>query len=237
MLCCTQCGPPDQGCCRYPQDVKGAEIEIQECGGTITAKNVRNLTIPLSPFITGRGVGGGARHGARRDRVAESYGYRSTFVSVQLIFGTRDHGVAEPLFKLQPSVTLPARPDAAPAAEEIAPEFESQMVRAMESLLNQAPPNDAGGWQRPRHESALAPKRTIASPSAASRSKQSARHMPLALAVQVTVGYVAGKMAAERPVLPMAGSIAERHDATATHDKIPVQKRILAYFFAAKLGR
>ena len=29
--------------------------EIQERGGTITAKNVRNLTIPLSPFMTGRG--------------------------------------------------------------------------------------------------------------------------------------------------------------------------------------
>jgi hypothetical protein len=55
--------------------------------------------------MTGRGVA----RGTARDVIASpgSYGYESMFVSAQMIFGRRDDGSAEPLFKLQVSVTLP----------------------------------------------------------------------------------------------------------------------------------
>jgi hypothetical protein len=104
---------------------------VQEYGGTIRAKNVRNLTIPLSPLMTGRG----AARGAARDVISNpsAFGYRGTFFSAQILFGKREDGSAEPLFKLQPSVTLPAPPYAEPALDQVAPQVESSIARAMEA--------------------------------------------------------------------------------------------------------
>ncbi len=110
--------------------------EIQEEGGEIRAKNVRNLTIPLEPFMTGQGLA----RGTARD-VIESpgeYGYDGTFFSRGVLMGRRGSGAdaeTEPLFALRPSVMLPARPYAEPAIEEVKPQFESAMRAALEALL------------------------------------------------------------------------------------------------------
>ncbi len=106
--------------------------EIQEKGGTIHAKNVRNLTIPLDAFMTGQGVA----RGTARDVIADpqAYGYDGTFFSKGVLFGKQGEE-AEPLFALKPSVTLPARPWAQPAADEVAPEFEAGSHSAIEALL------------------------------------------------------------------------------------------------------
>ena len=59
--------------------------EIQEKGGTIHAKNVRFLTIPLEAFMTGQGVA----RGTARDVIAhpEEFGYDGTFFSKGVLFG------------------------------------------------------------------------------------------------------------------------------------------------------
>ncbi len=106
--------------------------EIQEEGGEIHAKNVRNLTIPLEAFMTGQGVA----RGSARDLIAnpEEFGYDGTFFSEGILFG-KSGDQAEPLFVLKPSVTLPARPWAQPAADEVQPKFESAMRTALEALI------------------------------------------------------------------------------------------------------
>ena len=106
--------------------------EIQERGGEIHAKNAKNLTIPLEAFMTGRGIA----KGSARDLIASpgDYGYDGTFFSRGVLLGKRGDEV-EPLFVLKPSVTLPARPYAQPALDEIAPEFEASMRSALEALL------------------------------------------------------------------------------------------------------
>ena len=110
--------------------------EIQEEGGEVHAKNVRNLTIPLEAFMTGRGVA----RGSARDVIAspEDYGYDGTFFSRNVLMGVRGTGEdreVEPLFFLTPSVTIPARPWAQPALDEIQPQFESRVSSALEALL------------------------------------------------------------------------------------------------------
>jgi hypothetical protein len=107
--------------------------EIQEKGGEIRAKNVRNLTIPLEPFMTGRGVARGSAH----DVIANpsSFGYDGTFFSKGVLYGRHGNATTEPLFALKPSVTLQARPYAQPAIDEIKPEYAASVTSALEALL------------------------------------------------------------------------------------------------------
>ena len=106
--------------------------EIQEKGGEVSAKNVRNLTIPLEAFMTGRGVA----RGSARDVIASpgNYGYDGTFFTGNVLMGKRGEET-EPLFFLTPSVTIPARPWAQPALDEVKPQFESRVTSALEALL------------------------------------------------------------------------------------------------------
>ncbi len=106
--------------------------QIQERGGEIRAKNVRNLTIPLEAFMTGRGLARGAAHSVIAS--PGNYGFDGTFFSHHILFGKRGEE-AVPLFALKPSVTLPARPWAQPALDEIKPSFEAAMRSALQALL------------------------------------------------------------------------------------------------------
>jgi len=80
---------------------------IQEFGGRIAARNAANLTIPLAAVL---GADGEARFSAR-DLVSNPAlgGFTGTFVRKQILFGKGARGAITPLFKLQPSVELPAR--------------------------------------------------------------------------------------------------------------------------------
>jgi len=105
-------------------------------GGEIHAKNVAHLTIPLEAIKTGRGLA----RGRARDIISSpgSYGYAGTFSMQGIIFGKRGKDEPpEPLFLLRESVTLPPRPYAEPAAEQVRPEVESSVRRAMASLLDE----------------------------------------------------------------------------------------------------
>lgn len=106
--------------------------EIHEEGGEIHAKNVSNLTIPLEAFMTGSGVA----RGSARDLIANpgEFGYDGTFFSKNVLMGKSGDEVV-PLFVLTPSVTLPARPWAKPAADEVQPQFEESMRAALEALI------------------------------------------------------------------------------------------------------
>jgi len=106
--------------------------EIQEEGGEIHAKRARNLTIPLEAFLTGKGSAKGSAH----DVIAApgNYGYDGTFFSKGVLFGKKGDQV-DPLFALKPSVTLPARPYAQPALDEVGPVFEQRLESALEALL------------------------------------------------------------------------------------------------------
>ena len=95
---------------------------IQELGGTISAKNAANLTIPIGEALTAKGV---ARFTAR-DLIAnpQQFGFDGTFVAKGVLFGTigRLTGQREivPLFVLKPSVTLPPREPLASALADLA---------------------------------------------------------------------------------------------------------------------
>ncbi|HZP46270.1 MAG TPA: HK97 gp10 family phage protein [Candidatus Binataceae bacterium] len=106
--------------------------EIQERGGTIHAKNVKNLTIPLDAMLTGRGIARGTARNVIDD--PGSFGYERTFFRNGILFGSSD-GEVTPLFLLKPSVTLPARPYAAPAAEEIRPQMIDKVQRSLAALM------------------------------------------------------------------------------------------------------
>jgi len=80
---------------------------IQEFGGRIVARTAANLTIPLAAAL---GSDGEASFSAR-DVIANPAlgGFTGTFVRKQILFGKSPRGAITPLFKLQPSVELPAR--------------------------------------------------------------------------------------------------------------------------------
>ncbi|HVB79927.1 MAG TPA: hypothetical protein VNE82_08260, partial [Candidatus Binataceae bacterium] len=61
-------------------------------------------------------------------------GYDGTFFSKGVLFGKKGDQV-DPLFALKPSVTLPARPYAQPALDEVGPVFEQRLESALEALL------------------------------------------------------------------------------------------------------
>lgn len=108
---------------------------VQEYGGEIHAKNHPHLAIPLQAIKTTRGVA----RGTARSVIANpsSFGFDSTFYrsSSQIIFGRRG-GTVSPLFKLQESVTLPARPSAQPAIDEVTPIFEARLESAMAAVFS-----------------------------------------------------------------------------------------------------
>jgi phage gpG-like protein len=107
--------------------------QIHEFGGTVNAKNVANLTIPLPAMLTGRGVS----RGTARDVISspESYGFSGTFSAQNVIFGKHDDGSYQPLFALKKSVRIPERPYARPAMEEVGPIFQDRMYNAMVTLF------------------------------------------------------------------------------------------------------
>jgi HK97 gp10 family phage protein len=80
---------------------------IQEFGGQIHARHAANLTIPLAAVLGGDGE---ARFTAR-DLISNPAlgGFTGTFVRKQILFGKGPKGAVTPLFKLQPTVELPAR--------------------------------------------------------------------------------------------------------------------------------
>jgi phage gpG-like protein len=106
---------------------------IHELGGTISAKNVRNLTIPLAAMLTGRGVARAAARQVIADPAA--FGLTGTFFKKGVLFGKKGKDEVTPLFALKPSVTMPARPTWGPALEEVKPEFESRLTGALERVL------------------------------------------------------------------------------------------------------
>jgi hypothetical protein len=118
--------------------------EAHEEGYWIDAKNVRNLTIPLEAFMTASGVA----RGSARDVIAnpEAFGYDGTFFSKGVLFGKLPLGEkreakgatiegVEALFALKPSIKLPQRRWARPAAQEVQPQFQEAMRAALEALL------------------------------------------------------------------------------------------------------
>lgn len=108
---------------------------IQEYGGTIHAKNWPHLAIPLKAIKTELRTQARA---TARNVIANpgAFGFSSTFYrsSSQIIFGRSSEGT-KPLFKLQESVTLPARPYAQPAINEVAPVFEAKMESAIAEIF------------------------------------------------------------------------------------------------------
>ena len=80
---------------------------VQEVGGTIHAKRVANLTIPLPAMQTA----GGVARGTAREVIANpmAFGFWRTFTAKRVIFGATRFDDITPLFVLRPSVTLPAR--------------------------------------------------------------------------------------------------------------------------------
>src|SRR5439155_20554568 len=80
---------------------------IQEFGGRISARNGANLTIPLAAALDADGL---ARFSAREVIATPGVGgFASSFVRKNILFGARPGLPPTPLFKLQPSVELPAR--------------------------------------------------------------------------------------------------------------------------------
>jgi phage gpG-like protein len=89
---------------------------IQEFGGTIRARNVANLTIPLAAAL---GPDGAAPFTARQLIENPTIGgFVRTFFRNHILFGVARGGVPTPLFKLQPEAELPARSFFGAALEE-----------------------------------------------------------------------------------------------------------------------
>jgi phage gpG-like protein len=108
---------------------------IQELGGTISAKNAANLTIPLEAALTPSGV---AKFTARE--VIENpgvAGMTGTFFAKGILFGKNQSAIT-PLFALKPSVTLPARPYISRALEEQRGEIEDRLSRALSQAMQEA---------------------------------------------------------------------------------------------------
>ena len=106
---------------------------IQEHGGTIHAKNVANLTIPLDAVLTAAGV---ARYTARQliESKGAVGGFTGTFFRNGVLFGS-NKGQVTPLFALKSSVTLPARPYMVPGLAETRGDAEKALAAAMDAAL------------------------------------------------------------------------------------------------------
>ena len=77
---------------------------ILELGGTITARNVQNLTIPVGPALTPSGV---PRYAARDLISSPSLGgFKRTFFRNKKLYGVTPGGRAMVVFVLKPRVTI-----------------------------------------------------------------------------------------------------------------------------------
>lgn len=101
---------------------------IHEYGGTIRAKNVQNLTIPVGEALTAMGV---ARFSARQVIADPSaYGYTSTFFKHGMLFANSGLRIT-PLFVLRPSVRIPARPYMRPALSGMLSQITGEISQAV----------------------------------------------------------------------------------------------------------
>ena len=102
---------------------------IQEYGGTVTARNGANLTIPLD---AARLPTGAPRQGiTARALIAnpQAFGYTRCFTAKQIIFGVKGKRdpKAVPLFLLRHSVRLPARAPLRTALRELSPYIQRKL--------------------------------------------------------------------------------------------------------------
>lgn len=105
---------------------------IHEFGGTVTARRTTYLTIPLRASLTPSGV---SRYRARDLIAAPGLGgFTGTFFRNKILFGKTSGGQPVPLFKLQRSVRIPARPYLRPALAE----RREDIVRAVSAELKKA---------------------------------------------------------------------------------------------------
>ncbi len=106
---------------------------IQEFGGTIIARGGANLTIPLAGALDS---GGQARFSAREVIANPALGgFGGTFVRKHILFGSLAGGAIAPLFKLQPSVEIPARSFMGAALAENRDAIIALIVRGLEELV------------------------------------------------------------------------------------------------------
>lgn len=112
---------------------KAPGARIHEFGGTITPKTASNLTIPLAAVLTGNKVARFTAH----DVIANphAFGYSGTFVAKHIIFGKLGGKLAEPLFLLKKSITLPAREFLKSTLDSQATWIESQFDEALSEAL------------------------------------------------------------------------------------------------------
>lgn len=112
----------------------------KEYGGTITAKNVSNLTIPLDAALTPMGVGKFSARQVIEDPT--QFGFTGTFFRHGVLLGTlrvekkraakgATIGGVVPLFILKPSVTQPAHPFMRPALKKIGDQLPDEAKKAV----------------------------------------------------------------------------------------------------------
>ena len=106
---------------------------IQEFGGTIRARSGANLTIPLAGALDSAGQ---ARFSAREVIANPALGgFRGTFMRNRIVFGSLAGGAIVPLFKLQPSVEIPARSFMGSALAENRGAIIALIVRGLAELV------------------------------------------------------------------------------------------------------
>jgi len=109
---------------------------ILELGGTITARNARNLTIPVGPALTPSGV---PRYTAR-DLISNPSlgGFKRTFFRNKKLYGVTRGGRAVVVFVLKPSITIKEyrymRSSLAEKAQEIIALIAAAVERALKRL-------------------------------------------------------------------------------------------------------
>lgn len=114
---------------------------LQEFGGTIRPKARKALTIPLQAALTqGSPLEGVPGAGATRGR-APSFGFTDTFVGRDaggdpFIFRRVGEDKVEPLFRLVPEVTVPARLGFFRTWEQDSQERESMLAAAVDKALD-----------------------------------------------------------------------------------------------------
>jgi phage gpG-like protein len=120
------------------QGGEGARVKyanIHETGGTITPKNTRFLTIPLSEALTNAGV---LRFTARQLFAGETK-YDGAFVWRGIIYGymiAKGKRPVTPLFLLKSSVTIPARYYMSRTLADIQGKLFSIMTKGVERTIN-----------------------------------------------------------------------------------------------------
>jgi hypothetical protein len=119
---------------------------IQNLGGTISAKNVNNLTIPLDAVLTGQGVARFTAAQVISDPAA--FGFVTTFFKNSVLFGElpiegkreakgATIGGVVPLFVLRPSVTLPAHPYMETAFKQISAKMPGEVQKAIDAAVKE----------------------------------------------------------------------------------------------------